>query len=522
MEADTLVNDTNTYDLLNEQWIMCEMDDKSIANFGLIEFNNNVNKIAKVIVPEIASSNFPFYELAFYRFINVLYSRALNFSEWDDIDSKFGLSDDEIAAVNKYLIDHKDCFDVFSKQKPFMQCTDMDLNSVEIEQIPNATSFVTSFVNMPSENAIKTNGLLGYDLQVRPGNANKIINQIADEIPLSPKEATYHLLYLNSFVKCAGVAGCSSISSTPELYIMFRGDTIGQTIKMNLVQAAQEQTRPIWERESILSYYKSPEQVDYIGYTFFPNRFCKYEWDENGFTRKLLYAPHNFETMNTKSKEVCRSNSEVYYQAHDRDALIKIVDDKIISLKYNRTENWLTLLMSAVISDNEIPESSQAGKFIFSGSVILPEKITIVLYGRSADGKSGVYQYSEKIIEHVDSNLFQDPVKRAYVEKYIKLVRAQFAISKNVVNKYYKLIDKINPHVENKVPFINQQISLYAHKKVIDMYNILSDGVDIEKRMVDLMNEIKRYARVAVLDMLSENVLAATQAYNSVVFGGKK
>lgn len=511
------------YNLLTEPWIQCVINGR-IENVGLLDFNRSINQITKIIIPKIANNDFPFYELAFYRFIYVLYSRAINADMYDERDAQEGITEREIQLVEKYLLHYKNKFDIMDPNNPFMQCSKSETQTILPDVIPNSTSFVTSFIHLPSENAINTKSLIGYSAQnkISCNNSKEFIRILSEESSLSPRETVYHLLYLNSFAKCAGVAGCSAVSSTPELYVMFQGKTVGQTIQMNIIANAAEQTAPIWERDGILSYYNMIEQVDTIGYTFYPNRFCRFEYNDDLTSHNLLYAPHNFETLNDTSKNICKSVCEQYYQSCDRDALLKLKDGKIATLKYNRTENWLTMLMSAVINAGDEVESSNAGKEIFGGNVNLPHTINIVLYGRSADGKSGVYQYAEKIEESVDSEIFKNALKRAYVEKYIRFVRAQFVINKKIIDKYYKLLQKVNPHSENKVPFINQQVSLYAHQKLYDLYNVLSQDTNIDENVEAIFKNIRIYTKDVIMKMLSENILCAAQAYNSIVFGGKK
>ena len=91
-----------------------------------------------------------------------------------------------------------------------------------------------------------------------------------------------------------------------------------------------------------------------------------------------------------------------------------------------------------------------------------------------------------------------------------------------VIGKYYKLLNKVNPHVENKVPFINQKISIYAYKKLNFVLDILLNEKDVEEKMNKVFLDIKLYTKDSIFSMLHENVLVAAQAYNSVIFGGKK
>ena len=514
-----------TYNLLYEPWIDCRTDDEKICNFGLIDFNRNINQIKEIIVPKVCGKYFAFYELALHRFLNILYSVAIRISPWEDRDATKGLSNEEIELVEAYLKRFERKFDLMDDDFPFMQSTMEDFAQMQVTYAPTQKNFVTSFVHLPSENAINTNSLIGYNLVLE--NLNKesstkdIINVIATKNKITPKEAVYHLLYLNAFAKCAGVAGCSSSSSTPELYVLFCGKTVGETIKTNLIPHEDNWTKPIWERDGIYSYYSEPEKIDLIGYSFYPNRLCRFEWNDNT-TMSMMYAPHNKKIWNDTSKNMCRIVCEQFYQGVDKDALIRAKDDGVVTIKYSRTENWLHMLMSAIITNNEIPENSQSAKNIFSGAVVLPKTITIVLYGRSADGKSGVYQYSERIEQSVDSKILCHQKSVDYLDKYIRLVRSQFAITQKVIDKYYKILNKVNPHAENKVPFINQKISLYAHQKLNIVLDILVSENDIETEMNKVFNSIKMYTKSAIFEMLNENVLAAAQAYKSIVFGGKK
>lgn len=514
-----------SYNLLHEPWIDCVKKDGSLSSFGLIEFNKNINDIKQILPPVVGGNQFVFYELAVYRFLILLYSVAIKTSPWDDKNAKDGITQEEINAVEEYLLRFEKKFDLLDEAFPFMQCTLDDTKKMNVEYLPNYKSFATSFVHLPSENAINTNGLIGYGLDMshlgKDVSTKEIIEEIAKTHKLTPKEAVYHLLYLNSFAKCAGVAGCSSSSSTPELYAMFCGSHVGETIKMNLISDDGTWTSPIWERDGIYSYYSIPENTNIVGHSFYPNRLCRFEWD-NGNTMSMIYSPHNFKTFGDSSKNVCRGVCEQFYQGVDRDALIKIKDDGISTIKYERTENWLNMLMSAIINSEEIPENSKSAKDIFGGGVLLPKDITIALYGRSADGKSGVYQYSEKIYHTLDSRILLNSHSVGYLERYIRLIRAQFAITKMVIGKYYKLLNKVNPHVENKVPFINQKISIYAYKKLNFVLDILLNEKDVEEKMNKVFLDIKLYTKDSIFSMLHENVLVAAQAYNSVIFGGKK
>ena len=533
------MNNTRQYNLLHEPWIECHMKDDAVCHFGLLEFNSCINEISYVQIPLIAGSNFPLYELAFWRFIHVLYSRALSVEE--DRDCTEGFTQEEIKSVAEYLQEWEHKFNLMDDEYPFMQCTSKDREQANIIAIPDEKSFVTSFVHLPSENAINTKNLLGYDFRstgivvdFSTEKTKDVIAKLASHYSLSPREAVYHLLYLHSFTKCAGVAGCSSISQAPDLYILLQGPTAGQSVKMNLIPNKKKEI-PIWEKDGIFSYYNrnlASQKVNSLEYTLYPSRFCLFEWDENGRTSRLLHAPHDFTVNNVSSKQICKEDAAIFYKKYDRDALIdhKGMEEaeegveRNFSIKYNKIENWLTMLMSVLINDNSALHSNiapRAVKEIINEDLEIPDDIKIVMYGRKTEAKQGTYYYIEKIEENIRSEVLRSDIARLYLSKYIKHIRAQFRTSLLVVNKFYKLRDEQNAHQENKVPFITQCISTYAHKRLQDVYLALREEEQLEEKMKSIFTDISLYAKNTLLSMLSEDVLAAARAYNLIV-GGKK
>lgn len=533
------MQNTKEYNLLYEPWIECHLVDDSICHCGLLDFNVNINKISYVRIPLIAGSNFPFYELAFWRFIHVLYSSALMVE--DDRDCTIGFSDEEINAVAEYLRKWEHKFNLMDDEYPFMQCTKKDRERANITATPDEKGFVTSFVHLPSENALNTKNLLGYDfrhsgicIDFETEKTKDIIVKLASHYALSPKEAIYHLLYLCAFAQCAGQSGCSTISQAPDLYILLQAPTVGQSVKMNLIPSKKKRP-PIWEKDGIFSYYERnllTQKVNYLEYAFYPSRFCLFDWDDNNTTSRLLYAPHAFSIDNTSSKQICKEDAAIFYKKHDRDALIdhkgldEAPDDmeRNFSIKYNRVENWLTMLMSIIINDNGALHSDiapRAIKEIINEDLDIPENIKIVMYGRKTDIKKGVYYYVERMEENIRSKILRSDIARLYLNKYIRHVRAQFRTALLVVNKFYKLRDKQNAHQENKVPFISQCISTYARKRLQDVYAALENEETVEEGMKIILTDISLFTKNTIFSMLSEDVLTAARAYN-LFLGGKK
>lgn len=209
-----------SFDLLTEPWIPVEPlsgQHKEVSLRGLFE---EAEDLRYIVHPS------PVVTAALYRLALAVLHRAVPVAdgeEWEDV----WVAGEYVGAVTHYLDRHRDRFDLYHAEQPFLQVTAMPENcrpfpwtKLALELPPNSTKL-----------------LFDHTLATEPPSA-------------TPAEAARVLVASQSFAVGAGRSCIGYTYHAPlvaALTVIPEGRNLAETLLANLMPGSHEDDRPVWE-----------------------------------------------------------------------------------------------------------------------------------------------------------------------------------------------------------------------------------------------------------------------------------
>lgn len=249
---------SNSYSLIDSQWIPCQYLDGSISSLGLHEILSTSHKIKTI------TSSFSMEKVALIRLFLAILHRTFGPptpKEWLELWQKKHFNEN---GLEKYFQDWQDRFNLFDKTHPFFQTKNITTETRSF----NGYSFHLAVFHIASGN-----------------NATLFDHHTSnDELVFSPAEAARLIVTAQSF--SFGFRSFKDGPSARGINFIITGENLFETLMLNFIQYNDEHPfkvlgddLPAWERDDAFT----PERTKPDGYLDYLT------WQ----SRKILFNPND-------------------------------------------------------------------------------------------------------------------------------------------------------------------------------------------------------------------------------------
>lgn len=368
--------------VITDNWIRAQDLDGTIKMIGIREAIVNAEKYRGIVMAD----EDPMFEYCVYRLLGGFVQAAYNIDyqiEWLEDSIPF-----DASAFDAYVAkceENGTSFDVFDKEKPFMQITWDQLTDstkkyidVPLNQLPekaSAKEINASFLKPVSKISLydvsATNRIFGFQLGK---NARKYrqTHRNADTAAENQCELSKRDFFLNLLVTQLGLTPAGSSASVTKrtgsgpVYFVIQGKNLWETLLLNCGE--KYDGVPIWEWKTYAPEMYCVKNNGWLTELFIPCRNIRYGGvDENGMVTTVYFEDRNFKDYKNGQKTKARNRSDdtadiirkawitsdpyimTYRKKNDELAFYSMSDD---SQKTNEGYNFLLRYFSHLSSGN--------------------------------------------------------------------------------------------------------------------------------------------------------------------------
>lgn len=435
--------------VITDNWIRVQDLDGTIKMIGIREAIVNAEKYRGIVMAD----EDPMFEYCVYRLLGGFVQAAYNIDyqiEWFEDRIPFDAStfDDYVAKCEE----NGTSFDVFDKEKPFMQITwdqlpdstkkyiDVPLN--QLSEKASAKEINASFLKPVSKISLydvsATNRIFGFQLGK---NARKYrqTHRNADTAAENQCELSKRDFFLNLLVTQLGLTPAGSSASVTKrtgsgpVYFVIQGKNLWETLLLNCGE--KYDGIPIWEWKTYAPEMYCVKNNGWLTELFIPCRNIRYGGvDESGMVTTVYFEDRNFKDYKNGHKTKARNRSDdtadiirkawitsdpyimTYRKKNDELAFYSMSDD---SRKTNEGYNFLLRYFGHLSSGN------YPSNYTVVDELDSKKDLKINAYYQYEKDKGNVYYGSHKkeypLIPEITRNVEEQKTLRKIVN-YVKTV----------------------------------------------------------------------------------------------------
>lgn len=311
--------------VITDNWIRVQDLDGTIKMIGIREAIVNAEKYRGIVMAD----EDPMFEYCVYRLLGGFVQAAYNIDyqiEWleDSIPFDASTFDAYVAKCEE----NGTSFDVFDKEKPFMQITwdqlpdstkkyiDVPLN--QLSEKASAKEINASFLKPVSKISLydvsATNRIFGFQLG-KNARRYRQTHKNADTAAENQCELSKRDFFLNLLVTQLGLTPAGSSASVTKrtgsgpVYFVIQGKNLWETLLLNCGE--KYDGIPIWEWKTYAPELYCVKNNGWLTELFIPCRNIRYGGvDENGMVTTVYFADRNFKDYKNGQKTKARNRSD--------------------------------------------------------------------------------------------------------------------------------------------------------------------------------------------------------------------
>lgn len=378
------------FDLIDEPWIPVVQNGGTVREVGLREALVSAHDFLGVRDP------WPTVELGVYRLL-IAVALDLLFGQQDAPPDRYRLIDTIEAGtfdpteVAGYFDRYRDLFDLFSPRRPFLQTPGLD----ELETKPVA--------------------LLVHAIPSGT-NANHFHHRLERDFAVSPAVAARLLTTLAPFTTEGGRGYSPSVNGAPPWYVLIKGDTLFETICLNLLVPEKHPGIPAWRNDASPSGEKRTTTTYAEALTWRPRRvrllpgeggFCSVTGFETAvLVRDMKFGPGDswgdaprWTDPNVAYRTTAQGTSPI--RPTEGRALFRDLGPLALKRQTEATNVKVRFERPLVVS--------QYDRLVNDNVLAADRDLRLVVYGMRVERKSKVYEWQREELPPLSFSAVHDP-----------------------------------------------------------------------------------------------------------------